>query len=236
MAVIRVEKNSNYTVMANHHLRDDLSLKAKGLMSVMLSLPDNWDYSVAGLTAISQESKPTINKCLKELESKGYLVRKQKRNENNNQFAEIEYILYENPCTKNVYTENFPQLNTKQLNTNKLNTNNIYAEKKKETKHKYGEFGKVKLTDEQYKKMQTDYPNHYQTLIKKLDEYKESSGRIYKNDYLVMTKEDSWVKREVMKNQANATFTWDKPVVKRDERNKEDNAKLQELIKGIKGE
>lgn len=103
-------------------------------------------------------------------------------------------------------------------------------------KHKYGEFGKVKLTDEQYKKMQEQYPNHYQALIKKLDEYKESSGRTYKNDYLVMTKEDSWVKREVMKNQANATFTWDKPVVKRDERSKEDNAKLQELIKGIKGE
>lgn len=80
MAVIRVEKNKNFTTMSNYHLRDkELSLKAKGLLSQILSLPENWDYSVRGLVAICLEGKDCIVTTLQELERKGYLVRKQTR-------------------------------------------------------------------------------------------------------------------------------------------------------------
>lgn len=93
MAVIRVEKNKNYTVMSNVHLRDkELSLKAKGLLSLLLSLPDNWKHSVNGLAAISKEGKAGINSGLQELEKAGYLVRRQQRGEHG-KMAQVEYVL-----------------------------------------------------------------------------------------------------------------------------------------------
>lgn len=74
MAIIRVQKNKNYTVMANYHLREkSMSLKAKGLLSLMLSLPDGWDYSIAGLVTLSKDNKAAIKSTLKELKSFGYL-------------------------------------------------------------------------------------------------------------------------------------------------------------------
>ena len=74
MAIIRVQKNKNYTVMANYHLREkNMSLKAKGLLSLMLSLPDGWDYSIAGLVTLSKDNKAAIKSTLKELKSFGYL-------------------------------------------------------------------------------------------------------------------------------------------------------------------
>lgn len=91
MAVIRVEKNRNFTTMSNYHLRDkELSLKAKGLLSQILSLPDEWDYSVRGLASICLEGKDCIVATLKELEIKGYLVRKQLRDANG-RLGGIEY-------------------------------------------------------------------------------------------------------------------------------------------------
>lgn len=82
MSVMRVEKNSNYTVMANYHLRDKgISLKAKGLLSVMLSLPAEWDYTLAGLAHISKEGVDAIGTAVKELEHAGYVVRTRRRNE-----------------------------------------------------------------------------------------------------------------------------------------------------------
>ncbi len=83
MAVFRVEKNANYTTMCNYHLRDQtLSLKAKGLLSMLLSLPDTWHYSVRGLAAISLEGVDGILTALKELETHGYLERHQLRQPN----------------------------------------------------------------------------------------------------------------------------------------------------------
>ena len=80
MAVFRVEKNSNYTTMSNYHLRDqELSLKAKGLLSLFLSLPEEWHYSVRGIAAICKEGVAGINSTLKELELRGYLTRHQTR-------------------------------------------------------------------------------------------------------------------------------------------------------------
>ena len=80
MAVFRIEKTKDYTVMSNHHFKNkELSLKAKGLLSLMLSLPDNWDYSINGLESIIKESRNTVAATLKELESFNYLERNQIR-------------------------------------------------------------------------------------------------------------------------------------------------------------
>lgn len=100
MSVMRVEKNSNYTVMANYHLRDKgISLKAKGLLSVMLSLPAEWDYTLAGLAHISKEGVDAIGTAVKELEYAGYVVRTRRRNEAG-QLLDTDYTIYEFPQKK----------------------------------------------------------------------------------------------------------------------------------------
>lgn len=135
MPVLRIHKTKNYTVMSNFHLREkEMSLKAKGLLSIMLSLPDDWDYSIAGLVSICKEDKTAIRNALKELKDFGYLkVTKLPPNkeEGRNQFTYV-YDIFESPQdTKdlgigflyldNLDLENQTQLNTKELNTNKLN-------------------------------------------------------------------------------------------------------------------
>lgn len=133
MAVFRVNKVKNYTVMSNYHFKDkNLSLKAKGLLSQMLSLPDDWDYTVAGLCAINKESGGAMNSALKELENNGYLKRTKVQNEK----GRFDYIydIYEkpymekphpeNPYMDNPVVENSTQLNTYKQNTNKLSTYN----------------------------------------------------------------------------------------------------------------
>lgn len=133
MSVIRVNKTKDYTIMSNRHLKEkEMSLKAKGLLSIMLSLPDDWDYSIRGLVAICKESKDSIMSTLKELEKFGYLVRTRVVNKNG-QFAGYDYDIYENPHTEkpyseNPHTDNPPQLKTKELNTNLLNTNKYISE------------------------------------------------------------------------------------------------------------
>ena len=102
MAVFRVERNSGYTVMSNHHLRNkELTLKAKGLLSQMLSLPEDWDYTLAGLSHINRESIDAIRTAVWELEKAGYILRRQGRDEKGKMTA-IEYTIYEQPhtCTK----------------------------------------------------------------------------------------------------------------------------------------
>ena len=95
MAVFRVEKTKNYTVMANHHLRDkSLSLKAKGLLSLMLSLPEDWDYTTKGLAQICRDGVDSIRSAVQELEQRGYVVRNRVRN---GQLGEMEYTIFEQP-------------------------------------------------------------------------------------------------------------------------------------------
>ena len=97
MAVFRVVKNKNYTVMSNYHLRDmRLSLKAKGLLSVILSLPENWDYSVHGLSYICKEGVDAIRQAIWELERAGYIFRSRVRNAKG-QLKNAEYVIYEEP-------------------------------------------------------------------------------------------------------------------------------------------
>lgn len=98
MAVMRVEKNRNYTTMSNYHLRDtSLSLKAIGLLSKILSLPEEWDYTVAGLAAICKEGRDAIQSAIKELEAAGYIERRQTHAEDGS-FSSNEYIVHEEPA------------------------------------------------------------------------------------------------------------------------------------------
>ena len=100
MAVFRVEKNKNYTVMANHHLQNKkLSLKAKGLLSVMLSVNESWVHSIAGYAGTCRDGVDGITSAIKELEKQGYITRRRIRNEKG-QLTETEYTIYEYPQTQ----------------------------------------------------------------------------------------------------------------------------------------
>lgn len=97
MAVFRIEKTRDYTVMSNHHLRNtNLSLKAKGLLSLMLSLPENWDYTTKGLARICKDGVDSICAAVRELEEQGYVIRERVRNPNG-QLGAIEYTILEQP-------------------------------------------------------------------------------------------------------------------------------------------
>lgn len=144
-AVFRVMRDKDYTVMANHHLRNrNLSLKAKGLLSVILSLPGNWDYSIRGLVFLSRDGEDSVRSGLHELERARYVVRKRRRNPSG-QWDGYDYFVYEKPQTpdpenphpgipgqekpvqdspsqEEPMTEIRPQLNTYKQNTNLPNT------------------------------------------------------------------------------------------------------------------
>lgn len=97
MPVFRIEKNANYTTMSNYHLRDkNLTLKAKGLLSLFLSLPESWNYSINGLAAICKEGRSGISSALKELEAGGYLIRERRRDEQG-MLRDNIYVIYELP-------------------------------------------------------------------------------------------------------------------------------------------
>lgn len=122
MAIIRVEKRSNFTVVDNTFIRDNnLSLKAKGLMLLMLSLPPEWDYSIAGLAAICKEGMTAIRGCLKELEENYYLIRERRNNEKG--YFVYEYILKEIPETP--YIEN---LHTVEGHAGEAHTEDAHAD------------------------------------------------------------------------------------------------------------
>ena len=100
MSVFRVEKNKGYTVMSNQHLRNHtLSLKAKGLLSQMLSLPEDWDYTLQGLAQINKESIDAIREAVRELERAGYIARSRERDERGCLRGTV-YTIYEQPHTK----------------------------------------------------------------------------------------------------------------------------------------
>ena len=147
MSKIRVNNTKGFTVMSNYHFQDKgISLKAKGLLGLMLSLPSNWDYSVNGLVAIVKENKAAVQSALKELEEHKYLKRTRVQDETGR--FDYVYDIYEKPydklpwtenrctdiqCTENRCTENQPQINTNKQSTNKqntkeLNTNNSLKE------------------------------------------------------------------------------------------------------------
>lgn len=146
MAVIRVNNTKGFTVMSNYHFQDkEISLKAKGLLGLMLYLPSNWDYSVNGLVAIVKENKAAVQTALKELEEHKYLKRTRVQDET----GRFDYIydIYEKPydklpctenqctdiqCTEVQCTENQPQINTNKQNTNKQSTKELNTNEYKE--------------------------------------------------------------------------------------------------------
>lgn len=136
MPVFRVNKTKDYVVMSNYHLKEKgMSLKAKGLLSQMLSLPNEWDYSISGLVAINKEEETSIKSALKELKQFKYLkVTKLMPNETKNGRFEYIYDIYEQPCEKQeienlgvefLGVENQGQYNIKKLNIKELNKEDI---------------------------------------------------------------------------------------------------------------
>ena len=133
MSIMRIHKTKNFTIMSNYHFKEKgMSLKAKGLLSLMLSLPDDWNYSIAGLVKLSKDGKDSVMSALSELEKFGYLTRIKLINDKG-QFAGVEYHIYEEPQAENPVSvkqnagkekaakqnaENPPQLNTNSSSTN----------------------------------------------------------------------------------------------------------------------
>ena len=136
MSVFRIHKTENYTVLSNYHFKEKgMSLKAKGLLSLMLSLPDSWQYSVTGLTKLSKDGKDSVMSALAELEEFGYLERSRLINEKG-QFSGVQYDIYEQPQQNNPIAEkaNSAKENAEKSNSenqSQLNTNLIkYLENK----------------------------------------------------------------------------------------------------------
>lgn len=212
MAVIRVVKNKDYTVMSNAHLHDKrLSLKAVGLLSIVLSLPDDWHYTVNGLVGSVKDGKRAVNGALSELKQYGYLKVNKLYPNSERSKIEYQYVFYEKPQgiqnvpleqdlqnvdLQNVDIQNVDiqnvgaYINTNKQNTKELNTN-------KQSKHKYGEYQHVLLTDKEHTHLVELYGSSLDEHIKILDEYIETSGKNYKNHSLVLQKwvHDEWTKR-----------------------------------------
>ncbi len=127
MAVFRVQKTQNYTIMSNHHLRNKaLSLKAKGLLSLMLSLPEDWDYTTRGLASICKEGVDSVCATVRELEAAGYIIRRRIRDKNG-QMRGMEYTVLEEPQPPQPEPE---QAEPSCANQNRLNLNrkNLYRQ------------------------------------------------------------------------------------------------------------
>lgn len=158
MATFRIEKNKNYTTMSNYHFLDrTLSWKAKGILSNMLSLSENWDYSMAGLAALASDGTSATRSALKELEEHGYLIRRPVRE--SGRIVDWEYLIFENPemskqfrdnpqtekpVVENQHVGNDTQLNTKESNTKKSNT----KEKKERKNDSFDQIIKAYTSDE----------------------------------------------------------------------------------------
>ena len=159
MSVIRIHKTKNFTVMSNYHFKEkEMSLKAKGLLSLMLSLPDDWNYSIAGLVKLSKDGKDSVMTALAELEKFGYLTRSQLVNEKG-QFSGVEYHIFEQPQqekpiaekpntdienTEKPIAEKQQQLNTNSINN--LNNKNINISNTKEAAISESELYDILLT------------------------------------------------------------------------------------------
>nr|DAK98625.1 MAG TPA: Dna polymerase B [Caudoviricetes sp.] len=208
--------------MSNTHLKDKrLSLKAIGLLSVVLSLPDDWHYTVNGLVGIVKDGERAVNGALSELKENGYLrIEKLYPNKDGRSKIEYQYIFSETPQDlqnvpleqdiQNVGLHNVGLQDVGLQNvgtykyTNKPNTNNKNTNK--QSKHKYGEFQHVLLTDKEHTHLLDLYGDSLDEHIKILDEYIETSGKKYKNHSLVIQK---WVHDEWMKRNKDKPITLD---------------------------
>ena len=208
MAVVRVNKTSDFTVMSNRHFKErEMSLKAKGLLSLMLSLPDEWDYSIAGLAVICKENETAIKSTLSELRKFGYLsITKLFPNETKTGRIEYAYNIFEHPQKQGVEilplesqgVEKQAVENQPQLNTNTLTTNSIKNECIKDEEDRPDNFNEqdillpikgLMLSDNQIDdlldKMGLDAFDEYRD---RLSRYIEETGHRVKSHYATMLK------------------------------------------------
>ena len=208
MSVIRVNKTKDYVVMSNHHFKErKMSLKAKGLLSEMLSLPDDWDYSISGLVSINKENETSIKSALNELKEFGYLkVNKLLPNETYTGRIEYVYDIYEKK--QEGEKQGVENLGVEFLgveNQGQYNINNKILNNKKNKYNIYGEYKRIKLTDDEYNRLVKDYGEEFiKKQIKLLDEYVESNNNKnkYTNFNLVLRKSirDNWFKNKAEKD------------------------------------
>ena len=194
---IKTKKEKNYTVLDNTFIKDTrLSWKAKGLMTYLLSLPDDWTIHLSEIEKHASDGKSALRSAINELKEFGYLKAEQKRE--NNRFAEMVYIIIENPDspltdfqqTENLQTENLNSENQTLQNTNNdkvLNEQNTNDNIPKQKKSKLGTYLNVLLTDAELLKLIEKLGQEKTVaVIKNFSELKEMKGYKYKSDYLAL--------------------------------------------------
>lgn len=200
MAFLRKEHKENYTCISNDVFKSDLSLKARGMLCTMLSLPDDWEFSENGLQAILKDGQTSVRSAIKELEGAGFLSRTRERDESGRMgrcvWTVSDYPRFENPSmdTPSLDKSNWdyePQLSTKEQSTNELNTKQ--SSTKKETRHKFGEYENVLLTDSDIEKLKAEFPTDWEERIERLSSYMASTGKSYKNHLATIR---NWARRD----------------------------------------
>ena len=194
---IKTKKEKNYTVLDNTFIKDiRLSWKAKGLMTYLLSLPDDWTIHLSEIEQHATDGKSALRSAINELKEFGYLKAEQKRE--NNRFAEMVYIIIENPDspltdfqqTENLQTENLNSENQTLQNTNNdkvLNKQSTDNNIPKEKKHKLGTYFNVLLSDKELQKLVEKMGSEKTgAVIANFSELKEMKGYKYKSDYLAL--------------------------------------------------
>lgn len=193
MAFLRKEHKENYTCISNDVFRSGLSLKARGMLCTMLSLPDDWEFSENGLQAILSDGQTSIRSAIKELEGAGFLSRTRERDESGRMgrcvWIVCDYPRFEIPNLVNSNLGNGPQLSTKESSTNKPTT----KESIREPRHKYGEYENVLLSDSDLEKLQAEFPTDWEERIERLSAYMASTGKGYKNHLATIR---NWARRD----------------------------------------
>lgn len=234
MAFLRKEHKENYTCISNDVFRSDLSLKARGMLCTMLSLPDDWEFSENGLQAILKDGQTSVRSAIKELEATGFLSRTRERDESGRMgrciWIVCDYPRFENPSMdapsldkSNLDYE--PQLSTKESSTNKPNTKE--SSTKRETRHKYGEYTNVLLSDTDLEKLKAEFPSDWKERIERLSNYMESKGVSYKNHLATIR---NWARRDEEKNASKVPSRNEPRYEKTEEEKQDDEAWMKNII------
>lgn len=227
MAFLRKEHKENYTCISNDIFKSDLSLKARGMLCTMLSLPDDWEFSENGVQAILKDGQTSVRSAIKELESAGFLSRTRERDENGRMgrcvWIVCDYPRFENPNLGNSNLENEPQLSTKESSTNRL----ITKESKRETRHKFGEYKNVLLTDSDVEKLKAEFPTDWEERIERLSSYMASSGKTYKNHLATIR---CWARQDKKKNASKSSSRNESQWEKTEEEKQDEEAWMKNII------
>lgn len=253
MAKFKVNKTKDYTIMSNYHLKEkNMSLKAKGLLSVMLSLPENWDYSIAGLVSISQENESAIKSALSELKKNGYLeVIKLMPNESETGRIDYIYNIYEKPKQEGkkqgvdflgvefLGVENQGQYNTNNKILNNNINNNIKNYNKKEIAlEKFEEFYKEypkKVSKENVKKWfikNNPSDELFKTIMSSLKKYKLSDSW---KDIKYIPYPSTWLNQKRWEDELNDPNVpeWFDKEIEKEEMTKEEEEEIKNMIKNL---